>query len=176
MYRSQKTAVVFIMSWRPVLHGRSSCLCLSDVSSYSVQMPRAGNCQHEDQKTNLSSIIKQACPYQDSNKSRIGTIISATLHLMIRSFSKVLGNAKLTVLTQALVGLPSSALSLPFCFSMSADLIQLSKSSKLGVRIRSKGSCSPVRTETRTSLASVQNSNHSSIFHHALSRQLRRAI
>ena len=164
------------MSWRPVLHGRSSCLCLSDVSSYSVQMPRAGNCQHEDQKTNLSSIIKQACPYQDSNKSRIGTIISATLHLMIRSFSKVLGNAKLTVLTQALVGLPSSALSLPFCFSMSADLIQLSKSSKLGVRIRSKGSCSPVRTETRTSLASVQNSNHSSIFHHALSRQLRRAI
>lgn len=107
LYRGQTTAVVFIMSWRPELHGHSSCLCLSDVSSYSVQMPRAGNCQHEDQKKNLSSIIKQACRYQDSNKSRIGTRISAILHLMIRSFSKVLGNAKLTVLTQALVGAAS---------------------------------------------------------------------
>lgn len=58
-------------------------------------------------KKNLSSIIKQACRYQDSNKSRIGTRISAILHLMIRSFSKVLGNAKLTVLTQALVGAAS---------------------------------------------------------------------
>lgn len=46
----------------------------------------------------------QACPYQDSKKSRIGTRISAILHLIIKSFNKRLGSARRTGSPQALIG------------------------------------------------------------------------